>query len=87
MVDLLTADHTYVNEELALLYGMQDVKGGEFRRITLADPNRFGITGQGRGADDDRKSGSHRPGAAWRLDHGAHPGHAAGHPRRRTCRR
>ncbi len=30
VVDLLTADHTYVNEQLALLYGMQDIKGGEF---------------------------------------------------------
>ncbi len=47
VVDLLTADHTYVNEQLALLYGMQDVKGGEFRRVTLTDPNRFGLLGKG----------------------------------------
>jgi hypothetical protein len=47
VVDLLTADHTYVNEELALIYGMQDVKGGEFRRITLKDPKRFGLLGKG----------------------------------------
>jgi hypothetical protein len=47
VVDLLTANHTYVNEELALLYGMQDVKGGEFRRVTLRDPNRFGLLGKG----------------------------------------
>ncbi|HTC53723.1 MAG TPA: DUF1592 domain-containing protein [Steroidobacteraceae bacterium] len=47
VVDLLTADHTYLNEELALLYGMQDVKGGEFRRVTLTDPNRFGLLGKG----------------------------------------
>ncbi len=47
VVDLLTADHTYVNEQLALLYGMQDIKGGEFRRITLKDPKRFGLLGKG----------------------------------------
>ena len=47
VVDLLTADHTYLNEELALLYGMQDVKGGEFRRVTLTDPKRFGLLGKG----------------------------------------
>ncbi len=47
VVDLLTADHTYVNEQLALLYGMEDVKGGAFRRITLKDRNRAGLLGKG----------------------------------------
>src|SRR6202012_1078980 len=47
VVDLLTSDNTYLNEELALLYGMQDVKGGAFRRVTLTDPNRFGLLGKG----------------------------------------
>jgi hypothetical protein len=47
VVDLLTADYTYVNEELALLYGMENIKGGEFRRVTLTDPKRFGLLGKG----------------------------------------
>ncbi|HEY1898791.1 MAG TPA: DUF1592 domain-containing protein [Steroidobacteraceae bacterium] len=47
VVDLLTADHTYVNEQLALLYGLENVKGGEFRRVTLTDPKRFGLLGKG----------------------------------------
>jgi hypothetical protein len=47
VVDLLTANHTYVNEQLALLYGMENVKGGEFRRVTLTDPKRFGLLGKG----------------------------------------
>jgi mono/diheme cytochrome c family protein len=47
VVDLLTADHTYINEQLALLYGMEDVKGGGFRRVTLQDPKRFGLLGKG----------------------------------------
>ncbi len=48
VVDLLTADHTYINEQLALLYGMQDIKGGEFRRVTLKDPKRFGLWARAR---------------------------------------
>lgn len=45
--DLLTADHTYVNEQVARLYGIEDVRGDQFRRITLTDPARFGLLGKG----------------------------------------
>ncbi len=86
VVDLLTADHTYLNEQLALLYGMQDIKGGEFRRVTLKDPKRFGLLGKGAVLMTDRQPEPHGPGAAWRLDPGAHPGHAAGHPADRCAR-
>lgn len=47
VVDLLTADHSYLNEQLALLYGMEDVKGGGFRKVTLKDPKRHGLLGKG----------------------------------------
>ena len=47
IVDLLTADHSYVNESLALHYGMNDVRGAEFRRVQLADERRFGLLGKG----------------------------------------
>jgi hypothetical protein len=47
VVDLITADHTYMNEQIAMLYGMNDIKGNGFRRITLKDPNRFGLLGKG----------------------------------------
>jgi hypothetical protein len=47
VVDLLTADHTFINEQLALLYGMEDVKGGGFRKVTLTDPKRRGLLGKG----------------------------------------
>ena len=47
VLDLLTADHTYVNERLALLYDIPDVKGSQFRRIQLRDPDRFGLLGKG----------------------------------------
>jgi hypothetical protein len=45
--DLLTADHTFLNERLAMLYGIEDVKGAHFRRVTLANPARYGLLGKG----------------------------------------
>ncbi len=47
VVDLLSASHTYVNERLALLYGINDVKGDEFRRVDLKDSARWGLLGKG----------------------------------------
>ena len=47
VVDLLTADYSFVNERLALHYGIPQVRGETFRRITLADPNRRGLMGKG----------------------------------------
>jgi hypothetical protein len=47
VVDLLTDDHTYINEQIALLYGIEDVKGGGFRKVTLKDPKRRGLLGKG----------------------------------------
>ncbi|MGZ6017074.1 MAG: DUF1592 domain-containing protein [Phenylobacterium sp.] len=47
VVDLLTADHTYINEQIALLYGIEDIKGGGFRRVVLKDPKRHGLLGKG----------------------------------------
>ncbi|MBZ5607289.1 MAG: DUF1592 domain-containing protein [Acidobacteriia bacterium] len=45
-VDLLTADYSYVNERLAEYYGIPNVHGSDFRRVTLTDPNRRGLLGQ-----------------------------------------
>ncbi len=45
--ELLTADYTYLNETAALLYGMDDVRGDQFRRVTLTDSSRFGLLGKG----------------------------------------
>ena len=47
VVDLLRASHTYVNERLALQYGITDVKGDEFRRVELKDSARWGLLGKG----------------------------------------
>jgi mono/diheme cytochrome c family protein len=46
VLDLLTADHTFVNERLALHYRIPNVRGGQFRRVTLSDPNRWGLLGK-----------------------------------------
>lgn len=48
IAELIDADYTYVNEELArTLYGMENVQGDEMRRIELTDRNRGGLLGQG----------------------------------------
>jgi hypothetical protein len=47
ILDLLTADDTYLNEKVALLYGITDVKGDHFQHVTLKDPVRFGLLGKG----------------------------------------
>lgn len=45
--DLLTANYTFVNGRLALHYGIPNVRGDAFRRVTLTNPNRFGLLGKG----------------------------------------
>lgn len=45
--DLLNADYTFVNERLAQHYGIPNVFGSRFRRVTLTDPNRRGLLAQG----------------------------------------
>jgi len=47
VVDLLTANYTFVDERLAKHYGIPNVQGNRFRRVTLTDENRFGLLGQG----------------------------------------
>ncbi|PYR32711.1 MAG: hypothetical protein DMF90_23010 [Acidobacteria bacterium] len=46
--EILTADYTFLNERLALHYGMAGVRGSHFRRVQLpADSPRRGVLGQG----------------------------------------
>jgi len=47
LMDLLTADFTFVNERLARHYGIPNVYGSGFRRVTLKDEARRGLLGQG----------------------------------------
>ena len=50
VLDLIAADHTYVNERLADHYGIPDIYGSRFRRVTLPPAvaeRRGGIFGHG----------------------------------------
>lgn len=47
VTDLLTSNWTFLNERLALHYGIKDVRGPQFRRVELADSHRFGLLGKG----------------------------------------
>jgi mono/diheme cytochrome c family protein len=46
VAELLTADYTFLNEQLARHYGIGGVYGSHFRRVTLADENRWGLLGK-----------------------------------------
>jgi hypothetical protein len=47
VLDLMTADYTFVNERLARHYRIPNVLGSDFRRVPLADESRRGILGKG----------------------------------------
>jgi hypothetical protein len=47
VVELLTADYTFLNERLAMHYGIETVKGARFREVTLPDESRHGLLGKG----------------------------------------
>jgi len=44
--ELLTANYTFLNDQLAHHYGMSGVYGSHFRRVTLTDENRWGLLGK-----------------------------------------
>jgi hypothetical protein len=46
VLDLLTSNFTFVNEQLARHYGIRGVYGTHFRRVTLNDQNRWGLLGK-----------------------------------------
>ncbi len=47
VLELLTAEHTFVNQRLAYHYGIPDVRGDQLRRVELDDPRRHGLLGKG----------------------------------------
>jgi len=47
VLELLTADYTFVDERLARHYGITGVYGTRFRQVSIPDPNRRGLLGQG----------------------------------------
>ncbi len=47
ILDLLTANHTFVNERVAKHYGIPNVRGNQFRRVEVSDDYRKGLLGKG----------------------------------------
>jgi hypothetical protein len=47
VLELLTADYTFVNERLALHYGIPNIYGSHFRRVSGIDESRRGLLGKG----------------------------------------
>ena len=47
VLDLITADYTFVNERLARHYRIPNIYGPDFRRVTLTDDVRRGLLGKG----------------------------------------
>lgn len=46
VLDMLSADYTFVDEDLARHYGIPNVEGPRFRRVKISDENRRGVLGQ-----------------------------------------
>src|SRR5262245_56263244 len=47
VTELLTADYTFLNERLAEHYGIETVKGANFRKVTMENTARYGLLGKG----------------------------------------
>ena len=47
VLDLMTASHSYLNERVALHYGITGVKGDRFRRVEIEESARWGLLGKG----------------------------------------
>jgi hypothetical protein len=47
VLELLSADYTFVNERLALHYGIPNIFGSHFRRVSGIDETRRGLLGKG----------------------------------------
>jgi hypothetical protein len=47
ILELLTADYTFINERLAKHYGIPGVYGSQFRKVPVADERRRGVLGHG----------------------------------------
>jgi hypothetical protein len=47
LIDLLVADYTFVDERLARHYGIPNIRGSRFRRVSLEEDARHGLLGHG----------------------------------------
>ncbi len=84
VVDLLTANWTYLNRDLALLYGINDVRGTRFRRVDAHQPRAIRPARQGRVPDGTVVPDPHGARPARQMGPRQHAGRAA---RSSTARR
>ena len=100
VLDLLTADYTFVDERLARHYGIPNVYGSHFRRVAVSDEARKGLLGKGailavtsnadrtspvvRGQVDSRQPAGHAAAGAARRRAAAH-GVGRHRPAARRC--
>jgi hypothetical protein len=47
LLELISADYTFLNSRLADYYGIEGVKGSQFRKVAIADGRRGGVLGLG----------------------------------------
>ena len=92
LLDLYTADYTFVNERLARHYGFQGVVGTQFRRVTYPDDDAPRPPRPGLDAGADLARQPHLAGAARQVGDGGAARHAAAaaaaqHPGARGGRR
>ena len=89
MLDLLTADYTFVNERLAKHYGIPNVYGPQFRRVTLPAEldMRRGLLGKGALLTVTSNAGPHLAGRARQVVPADVPRRRAAAIRRRTWTR
>ena len=64
VIELLTANYTFLNERLAQHYGMSNVYGSHFRRVALDDERRTGLLGHAEHPAGDVLSRQDLPGSA-----------------------
>ena len=87
VLSLLTADWTFVNERLALHYGIPNVRGDRFRRVQLTDSRRYGLLGKGAFLMGTSYANRTSPVRRGIMDPRADRGHAARMRRRRASKR
>lgn len=71
VTELLTSNYTFANERLARHYGISNIYGPRFRRVTFDDNRRGGILGQGSLLSVTSMSNRTSPvkRGAWLLEH------------------
>ena len=80
VMDLLNANYTFVNERLARHYGIPNVYGTDFRRVTVTDDARRGLLGQASILTVTSDAQPHFAGSPGQMDSDQSAGESANSP-------